>query len=241
MDLRETPASPSAKRTNPLHARLGAEDSQRRVLPAPPTPGIRRRYQNSIDAHNVVCRSSGQAQRMLSIGVVGRDLNSPTYYGNRFRPIVETSLGFRPLGERFTVFANYLARDRELAVHAPDATAPPVETQPESFFTYGIEAELASGFLFRLGADEDENLSASLSLLARQRRPDFASLLGERLPVVTSEYTATGVLSVSPFWRDNALAPGTAILRSSSAQNRRGQAAVQHLGRRPAVHSEGSA
>lgn len=210
MDLRETPASPSAKRTNRYTLASGQQIIRGVYF------GTTYTWHTSeiSELDDAVTWSAGllvRPNRMLSIGVVGRDLNSPTYYGNRFRPIVETSLGFRPIGERFTVFANYLARDRELAIRAPDGNGTAVETQPESFFTYGIEAELASGFLFRLGVDEDENLSASVSLLAGNAALTSLFTRGETSGENERIY-GTGILSVLPFWRDNALMPKNGCL-----------------------------
>jgi protease-4 len=95
--------------------------------------------------------------RKVSLGLVARDLNSPSYLETKFKPIYETSVGVRPLSDRLTVFATYLARERELDI-ATQAT------QPQSFFSYGIEWQPADGIVLRAGGDEDENLSASLTL-----------------------------------------------------------------------------
>jgi protease-4 len=92
--------------------------------------------------------------RKVSLGLVARDLNSPSYLGTKFKPIFEASAGVRPLSDRLTLFATYLAREREL-----EATAH--ATQPQSFFSYWQPAD---GIVLRAGGDEDENLSASLAI-----------------------------------------------------------------------------
>ncbi len=93
--------------------------------------------------------------RMVSIGLVARDLNSPDYFGTKFKPIYETSLGVRPVGEKLTLFGTWTARAENL-----DGSLP--EEQPTSFMAYGIEYAALDGLTLRLGADENENLSASI-------------------------------------------------------------------------------
>ncbi len=96
--------------------------------------------------------------RRVSVGIVGRDLNTPKYFETEFKPVMETTVGFRPLDDRLTLFATYLARQDEL-----DASLP--EEQPKSFFSYGVEFRAFDGLVVRAGGDEDENISASLSIL----------------------------------------------------------------------------
>ena len=95
--------------------------------------------------------------KMISLGLVGRDLNSPEYFETKFKPVLETAIGIRPFDDRLTLFATYLARQEELDLGS-------AEKQPKSFFSYGIEVRPFDGLILRAGADEDENLSASVSL-----------------------------------------------------------------------------
>ena len=149
--------------------------------------------------------------RMLSLGLVGRDLNSPTYYGNKMKPIYEASLGFRPVGERLTVFTTYYARADKLEIRTPDGNGQVLETQPRSFFTYGIELEPVPGFVVRVGADEDENISTSFTLAAGNL--GLGSLFTRLKSDKKSERTyGTATLTTSPFWHYNAMMPRNGYL-----------------------------
>ncbi len=145
--------------------------------------------------------------RMLSAGLVGRDLNSPTYYGNKFKPIIETSLGFRPAGGKLMVFVNYLARGKEMKI----PTYGGIETQPKSFFTYGVEIEPLRGIVLRIGSDKDENISTSVSLLIGNA--GLGSLVTRERAEKGEEKTyGTAVITVSPFWHENVLMPRNGYL-----------------------------
>jgi protease-4 len=149
--------------------------------------------------------------RMLSVGVVARDLNRPTYYGNRFEPIYEAAVGFRPVGERLTIFANCLARADELEIRLPDGAGEVIETQPRSFFSYGVEAEVLRGLTLRVGADEDENFSASVSIAAGNA--GFSSLVTRQdAEDGGNTYHGTSVVTASPFWRESPLIPKNGYL-----------------------------
>jgi protease-4 len=151
--------------------------------------------------------------RMMSIGLVGRDLNSPTYYGNRFRPIVEASIGFRPLNERLTVFANYLAREKALEVRFPGADEV-AERQPKSFFSYGLELEAADGVILRVGGDENENLSASVALEIANAGMTSAFTREKSAKSGKNGRDTYGTVAVtaSPFWRESVLMPRNGYL-----------------------------
>ena len=148
--------------------------------------------------------------KMLSVGVVGRDLNNPSYYGNELKPVIETSLGFRPIGERFTVFATYYARGDKLEIRSPGG-GEIIETQPESFFAYGLECEPVQGIVLRLGADEDENISTSITLEAGNIGVGslFTRLKADR---ASDRTYGTATLTTYPFWHDNALMPRNGYL-----------------------------
>lgn len=210
MDLRETPVSLSTKRANRYTLASG-----QKILTGVYFGTAYSWHSSEIseldDADTWSAGLLVRPNRMLSVGVVGRDLNSPTYYGNKFKPMVETSLGFRPAGERLTVFANYLARDRRLPIHAPGGDGAPVETQPKSFFTYGIEVEPAQGLLVRVGADEDENVSACASLSLANFGMTSLITRGKSSREDKKIY-GTGILTVSPFWHDSALMPDNGYL-----------------------------
>jgi len=149
--------------------------------------------------------------RALSLGLVARDLNSPTYYGNKLKPIVEASLGFRPVGERLTVFTTYYARGSKLEIRNPAGNGDLIETQPESFFTYGIEFEPVSGLVVRVGADEDENINTSVTLLAGNLGlgSSFTRLKADKK---TEKTYGTATLTTLPFWHESALMPRNGYL-----------------------------
>jgi protease-4 len=149
--------------------------------------------------------------RMLSVGLAARDLNRPTYYGNRFDPIYEAAVAFRPVGERLTLFANCLARGDELEIRLPDGDGEVIETQPTSFLSYGVEAEVLRGLTLRIGADEDENLSASVSLAAGNA--GIGSVVTRQEAEDGSDtYHGTSVVTASPFWRESPLIPRNGYL-----------------------------
>ncbi|MFH1314092.1 MAG: signal peptide peptidase SppA [Candidatus Eisenbacteria bacterium] len=138
--------------------------------------------------------------RKVSLGLVARDLNSPSYVGTKFRPIFETSVGVRPLSDRLTLFATYLARERELDVGS-------YPTQPQSFLSYGVEWQPADGIVLRAGGDEDENLSASLTL--RMGVDGIGSVFtqvkgknGE-----TDKTQGTAYFTAGPYWHESVLMP----------------------------------
>ncbi|MFZ1946320.1 MAG: signal peptide peptidase SppA [bacterium] len=148
--------------------------------------------------------------RMMSVGVVGRDLNSPTYYGNKFRPILEAAIGFRPVDERLTIFAGYLARRDELEVRVPD-TREVAERQPKSFFSYGLEVEPADGVILRVGGDQDENFSASVGL--ELANAGITSVFTrEKSDKNGNDTYGTVAVTASPFWRESALMPRNGYL-----------------------------
>jgi protease-4 len=143
--------------------------------------------------------------RKISLGVVARDLNSPTYMDTVFKPMFEASIGLRPLNDGITVFATYLARERELdvAMHA---------TQPQSFFSYGIEWQPADGIVLRAGADEDENISASLMFRIAQ---DGISSVLTRMKGESGEDDKTygaAVFTAGPYWHESVLMPAKGYL-----------------------------
>ncbi len=138
--------------------------------------------------------------KTTSVGFVARDLNSPEYYGTRFKPIYETSLAVRPWNERFALVVNWLARSEKL-------TGDLAEPQPTSFFTFGLEYEMLQGLVLKLGSDEDNNFSASLSLLAGQGGigTTYTSVKGEG-DARDRGYGAM-LLTVSSHWRESVLMP----------------------------------
>ena len=143
--------------------------------------------------------------RMVSVGLLGRDLNSPTYYGNEFKPIVEASLGFRPFDERLTLFTNVLLRTEELDIRAPGGDL--LETQPASFANFGIEARPWPGINIMGTYDEDGNWSLALAL------PGGRSTVGtvvttekESRPYRRQTYGVIGV-ATSSFWQETVLNP----------------------------------
>jgi protease-4 len=140
--------------------------------------------------------------RMISLSFVARDLNSPGYFGTEFRPIYETSLGIRPVGERLTLFGTWAARTDEVEVSLP-------EKQPTSFVTYGIEYEALDGLTLRLGADEDENLNACVlfSLGTGTLGTVFTHDPGEGDE--EDRGYGTTVLTAGSFWRESVFLPPT--------------------------------
>jgi protease-4 len=140
--------------------------------------------------------------RMISVGFVARDLNSPDYFGTEFKPIYEASLGIRPIGERLTLFGTWTAREDELEGSLP-------ERQPTSFMAYGVEYVPLDGLSLRLGSDEDENLSASIlfSIATGTLGTVFTNDPGEG----DSEDRGYGttVLTAGGFWRESVFLPPT--------------------------------
>ncbi len=138
--------------------------------------------------------------RSTSIGFTARDLNEPKYYGTTFKPIYETSLALRPWDERFSLFANWLARSEEVQGNL-------AETQPTSFFTFGLDYEMLPGMVLNLGGDEDNNYSAALSFLIGQGGlgTTFTSLKGEG----DADRRGYGALlaTVTSYWRESVLMP----------------------------------
>lgn len=138
--------------------------------------------------------------RKIALGVVGRDLNSPTYLDTEFKPMLEVSAALRPLDERLTLFATYLAREKELDGPFP---AP----QPKSFFSYGVEMRPLDGIVLTAGADENENISGSLtlnvassgltSIFTRQKAKDGSD----------EKTYGTTVLTMGPYWHESVFMP----------------------------------
>jgi protease-4 len=138
--------------------------------------------------------------RQASLGLVARDLNSPDYFGTEFEPIYETSLGIRPFGERFTLFADWTARSEKLNGSLPDE-------QPASFLAYGLEYEALDGLTLKLGADEDENLSGAvlLSIATGSLGSVFTHDPGEGDK--EDRGYGTAILSMGTKWRESVLLP----------------------------------
>jgi protease-4 len=143
--------------------------------------------------------------RMVSVGVLGRDLNSPTYYGNEFKPIIEASLGYRPFDERLTLFTNVLLRDQKMEIRSVDGDL--LETQPKSFFNFGLEARPWPGI--NLLATYDENGSWSLALaLPGGQGAVMTALTGEKdaQPYQRRTYGVAGLVT-SSFWHETVIDP----------------------------------
>jgi protease-4 len=136
--------------------------------------------------------------RKISVGVVATDLNSPTFMGTKFRPVYEASIGLRPLNDRLTLFASYLTRERELDV----ATG---GTQPQSFFSYGIEWQPADGIILRAGADEDENISAALTLRIAGDGIGTALTRIKGDKGENDKTYGTTVFTAGPYWHESVL------------------------------------
>jgi protease-4 len=143
--------------------------------------------------------------RMVSLGILGRDLNSPTYHGTTFKPIVEASLGYRPFDERLTVFTNVFLRDRKLEVRTIEGDL--VETQPKSFFNFGLGVRPWPGINLLGTCDQDGNWSISLGL------PSGNGVMGTALtsekdshPYRPQTYGVVGV-TTSSFWYESVLNP----------------------------------
>jgi protease-4 len=140
--------------------------------------------------------------RKISLAIVATDLNSPDYYGTEFKPIYETSLGIRPIDERLTLFADWTARVDKLEGGLP-------QEQPQSFMAYGLEYAALDGLTLRLGADEDQNLSAAIL---------FSIATGTLGTVVTRDAGEAGqddrsygaaILSTGPSWHESVFLPPT--------------------------------
>ncbi len=140
--------------------------------------------------------------RMISLGFVARDLNSPDYFGTEFKPIYETSLGVRPIGERLTLFGTWTARADNL-----DGSLP--EEQPTSFMAYGLEYAPLDGLTLRLGADEDKNLSASIlfSIATGTLGTVFTRNPGEGDE--EDRIYGTTILTTGNLWRESVFLPPT--------------------------------
>jgi protease-4 len=138
--------------------------------------------------------------RVISLGLVARDVNSPVYFGTEFKPIYETSLGVRPFGERLTLFGTWTARAEEL-----DGSIP--KKQPASFVSYGIDYAPLDGLTLRLGSDEDENISASILLSIGTAT--LGTVFTQEPGVGDEEdrvYGAT-VLTAGSLWRESVFLP----------------------------------
>ncbi len=143
--------------------------------------------------------------RMVSVGLLGRDLNSPTYYGSKFRPIVEASLGYRPLDERLTLSADVFLRNKGLDIRTADGDL--IETQPGSFVRFGIEARPWPGINLLGTFDQDGNWSLALALAAGNDATATAvTHEKEHRPYRRRTYGVVGVVT-SAHWRDNVLNP----------------------------------
>jgi len=143
--------------------------------------------------------------RMVSVGVLGRDLNSPTYYGNKFKPIVEASLGYRPFDERLTLFTNAFLRNDKLDIRAAGGDI--IETQPASFFNFGIEARPWPGINLLGTYDQDGNWSLALALPGNKAAIATAvTTEKERQPYQPQTYGVLGVVT-SSHWHESVLNP----------------------------------
>jgi protease-4 len=142
--------------------------------------------------------------RKISLGLVMRDLNSPEYLGIEFKPIYEASIGLRPIGDRLTLSADYLTRREELE-HGP------VESQPKSFVSYGIEFQPFQGLVLRAGADEDENLSGSVTF---RFAGDGVTSVFTRVRDEDDEEKTFGAAAVTmgPFWHESVFMPSNDYL-----------------------------
>lgn len=143
--------------------------------------------------------------RMVSLGVLARDLNSPTYYATKFKPIVEASLGYRPFDERLTLFTNVFLRNNKLEIRTTDGDL--IETQPTSFFNFGIEARPWPGVNLLGTYDQDGNWSLALAL------PGGNGALGtavttekDRQPYQRQTYGVVGFMT-SPLYQESVLNP----------------------------------
>jgi protease-4 len=146
--------------------------------------------------------------RIFSLGAVARDLNRPTYYGNEFKPILETAIGFRPIGEKMTVFANYLMREKELDIRTPSSTGGTLlDAQPKSFLTYGVEIEPVDGVVLRFAGDDDENISGSIAIHIGQAGLTSAFTSKEPQDGEDEKRFGTALVTQSSFWRDCAIVP----------------------------------
>jgi protease-4 len=136
--------------------------------------------------------------RMVSVGLVARDINAPEYLGVEFKPIYEASIGLRPLDDRLTLFMDYLARSEKMELGLP-------ESQPASFVSYGVEVQPFQGLVLRAGADEDENISGSVTLLVGG---DGLTSVFTRAGGDGDEATlGTVAFTVGPFWHESAFLP----------------------------------
>jgi protease-4 len=138
--------------------------------------------------------------RKISVGVAVRDINSPEYFGTKFKPIYETSIAIRPRGDNLTLFADWTARAEKLGGNLP-------EEQPASFMLYGLEYEALQGVDLRFGMDENKNLSASIM---------FSLATGTLGTVATREHGedeagrksyGAVLASVGPWWHESVLLP----------------------------------
>jgi protease-4 len=143
--------------------------------------------------------------RKISLGIVARDLNSPSYVGSKFRPMFEASAGIRPFDDRMTLFATYFARERELEVGS-------YPVQPQSFFSYGVEWQPADGIVLRAGGDEDENLSASLALRigGSATRSVLTRVKGKS--GADDKTQGTAYMTAGPYWHESVLMPAKGYL-----------------------------
>jgi protease-4 len=138
--------------------------------------------------------------RMISLGFAVRDLNSPDYFGTEFKPIYETSLGVRPLGEKLTLFGTWTARSEKLKGNLP-------KEQPTSFLSYGIEYAALDGLTLRLGADEDENLSASILISIATGTLGTVFTHGQGEGDGKDKGYGTAILTAGSLWRESVFLP----------------------------------
>ena len=143
--------------------------------------------------------------RMVSVGLLGRDLNSPTYHGNEFKPLFEASLGYRPIDKRLTLFTNVLLRDSKLEIRTAGGDL--VETQPTSFFNFGVEARPWPGINLLGTYDQDGNWSIALSLPGGQGAVGTAvTTEKDPQPYQRQTYGVVGLVTSSR-WHESVINP----------------------------------
>ncbi len=143
--------------------------------------------------------------RKITLGIVGRDLNSPSYYGNTFKPFVEAAVGIRPFCDRFTIFAGCLARTDKLEIKTVDGAT--IATQPKTFLYCGVRIKPLDGILLSACYDEDKHLSAMLSLSIGNVSFGSSITSFKKDEVRSQEIAGTTHLTLSKFWQESIFLP----------------------------------